>query len=360
MSKREEGKNNNGSEKLAENGAERVAVNASKNASKNLKVNGSASPKENLAVESEAIIPVESQVNQWKRIGIYTGSDDWKISKNFLCYVWTREDKGLYIKNGEPIDATASNDDTVIYKGTEYKRVHFEPNDFNPEKHTSIGKTRPYVFIGNNYIFKAASDATKMSLPLIGCLKEVSASLWAISKGIPLAYTYGIFEDIGTKSYFEVEEKLDFDEASRFFCRCQTAFNKILAQVPIDDIDLIDIRKYLDIFDTFVGKLETLNIGGDFKIENLAFRKGNYGEIVATDLIIPSRENPYTPISYNDWATIAIAEGGTILIYTDPFSRINPRYYICPILKLNGGKRTRKNKNITKIKRKVRKTKRNN
>lgn len=328
----------------------KIGMSNSEELANNLKVNDSASPKEKKVVES--------QENQWKQIGIYKASDDWKISKEFLCYVWTHENKGLYIKNGEAIEAVALNDQTVIYEKNEYTRVKFDSDDFNRENPIRLGKTRPYVFMGSKYIFKAASDATAASLPLTGCLREVSASLWAISKGIPLAYTYGIFQDKKKNAFFVVEEKLDFDKASDFFCRCQTAYIKILNQITIDHIEISNIRKYLNIFDIFIGKLKTLNIGGDFKIENLAFREGNYDEIVATDLIIPSHETPYKPISYTDWETIAIKEEGNINIFIDPFSRINPKYYRCPIS--HGGKRTRKYKNISKIKRKVRKTKRNN
>lgn len=273
-------------------------------------------------------IPIEQQENQWKRLGIYSrqGVSPQILGKDFLVYVWNPTDTGTYLYNGAPINAKASSDDVVVFNGNEYVRLRsFAGVSYDDELAgaKNVAKqagstTRASVLIGKNLVFKTASNDG-----IVGCLQEVSRSLRVISAGFPHSAVFGMYQR-GSRFYI-VEEKLDIATSNVFFNELKQIAGKIFNERAITPNEQIRLANYLLMFAELTKKLKDFNIGGDFKLNNLSFRRGNQKELFATDLLMGMPGNQFIPMTYAYWVENAANPEGGEAAFLDPFFRLH--YY---------------------------------
>jgi hypothetical protein len=84
--------------------------------------------------------------------------------------------------------------------------------------------------------------------------------------------------------------------------------------------------------------ISDFNFGGDFKLNNLSFRRGNQTELFATDLLMGMPGNEFLPMTYAHWVMAAAKPEGGEALFIDPFFRLN--YYEPQ----HGGSRNRSHK----------------
>jgi hypothetical protein len=273
-------------------------------------------------------ISIEQQENQWKRLGIYLrrGAVPQIPGGDFLVYLWNPTDTGTYLYKGAPVSARASSDDVVVFDGNEYVRLpSFYPLSYEEELlgAKNVAKqagstTRASVLIGKNLVFKTASMDG-----IVGCLQEVSRSLRVISAGFPHAAVFGMYER-GSRFYI-VEEKLDIATSNVFFNELKQTAEKIFNGRTITRDEQIRLGNYLLMFAELTRKLLKFDIGGDFKLNNLSFRRGNQTELFATDLLMGMPGNQFIPMTYAHWVEKAAKPEGGEALFIDPFFRLN--YY---------------------------------
>ena len=118
----------------------------------------------------------------------------------------------------------------------------------------------------------------------------------------------------------------------------------IIQDVRVDTlIKLEPLIIFLKNFNNIIHTMIELNIGGDFKLDNIGFRMGT-NDWVLSDFIIHSSSNKFTPITWDKWKTEASKEG-PITMFTNGLLRLK---YWWDNARKSGGRlsRTRKKRNI--------------
>jgi hypothetical protein len=236
----------------------------------------------------------------------------YKKENAYVYYIAIGPEEYVFYKDGVLMDLpyTEHSVTSVTIQGDIYTRVY--PNvDIEKEFAEGIsptvkkGSTRRTIRIGPTIVFKSsASNNTALN----AILPEISRNLIGLSKGLTHAINYGIYNDHG--KFYIMEERLDTTTFDAFICKARGTIQSLCSTTTIDKLRWGNVREiggsmkyiyeYLAFFAELLENLRTSDIGGDFKLDNVAFKHGTT-EYCCTDVVLPSHENPYIPKSWDEW-----------------------------------------------------------
>jgi hypothetical protein len=218
----------------------------------------------------------------------------------------TQDDIGIYHKDDTEYVVLTLDGKTFSMYTTDGKEVTVTPEDFKSyikfstlqsviddfktakALERNIGTSERIIYIGEKYVYKSSPDrdAKKESV-----LKEVNRNIYIQLYGLPHAKCYGIICNVENQCFI-IEEKLDMDKLSIEVCELLNAFQRL--------------KRFESLFTQYVDAMKHANIGGDFKLDNWGYRGDTP---VLTDLGLPDKENPWMPLTWENWEKVAKSEG---------------------------------------------------
>jgi hypothetical protein len=287
-------------------------------------------------------LPAAEPIPYWKCIGIYQSPTSGRSA--YIVGTGSAADPLEALLNDTPIDYAPSADGlSITIDGDIFNKVVTDDAQFvaAKKKKATIGTSGRTVYVGTTCVFKNSFLA---SFSLESVVQEASRNLRCISKGIPHAYCYGIYEENeggaggGAPKYYFMEELLDIPRSHELYVACfDFLYNMPLRHTVFKGALLQDAQQgeranfveaisrpyslFISEFTTLVKLLQEKNIGGDFKLDNVAFVRGE-NKLVFTDLAFPSDGNSSLPKSWVDWLAIAKTEEPDTEVFTNSLRRL--------------------------------------
>jgi hypothetical protein len=233
---------------------------------------------------------------------------------------FTELDTLEFMLRGKKRKPDAILEDRIVYKKKDYLRYWGPANPFqeamSSKRRFYGGTTGRILYKSRHYVYKTAG---KGKTDHASACEEVSCTLQMLAKGIPHAECYGIYENDGV--YYSIEERLDterFRNQMRMVKECLRALPLVPKILYCKEYDWF--LRYVSQFQTIVSILKAQDVGGDFKLENMGYRRGT-SELVLMDVSIPCRRKKYESLSWKEWSTMVQKEE-PLDVFLNPLSRL--------------------------------------
>jgi hypothetical protein len=285
-------------------------------------------------------------LDDYKKIGLYGEPT------NLYC-VFFKDDleknELVIVHKNKIVDGEIEKDGKfIMIESKKIERFMFEnaeKNIIEALKKTPIsgGKHSNRKVYIDDYVFKTS---TKGLSDLKAIVPECSRNLHVFSHNAPIAYPLGVVKH--KDHYYYVEEKLDVQQTNELYCKASAyRFKKIKKYKSF-------YFEYESKYKILIEKMKKLNIGGDFKLDNIGFRNKTKSLLFFDVINFPmDKSNPY---GYNKWSNYENRlkiESHNISKFNNPYTRLYNWYFVnfekeCEKTIKNSNSKNNSNKNKTR------------